>query len=146
MEIVWGLREMRTGGSEARYPGSQVPRAGARTSECSATQSPSVAATGTKWSEVALKVGLRFQGRLVQQVVGLPRSRSCPMGYQAAARLEGCEEGRGLGKNRDRPPRRIRQTTDCVARQLEYYTRCSRRLRPRDDPSVCRTVGGLVGR
>lgn len=26
VEIVWGLREMRTGGSEARYPGIQVSR------------------------------------------------------------------------------------------------------------------------
>lgn len=26
MEIVWGLREMRTGGSEARYPGIEVSR------------------------------------------------------------------------------------------------------------------------
>lgn len=26
VEIVWGLREMRTGGSEARYPGIEVSR------------------------------------------------------------------------------------------------------------------------
>jgi hypothetical protein len=74
VEIVWGLREMRTGGSEARYPGIQVPRAGARTSERQCHTVPSVAASGTKWSEVALKVGMRFQGRLVQQAVGLPSS------------------------------------------------------------------------
>lgn len=132
--------DRRKRGQVSRYPGSQVPRAGARTSECQCHTVPSVAATGTKWSEVALKVGMRFQGRLVQHVVGLPRSRSCPTGYEKyQAGREGWDEGRGLGENRDRPPRRIRQTTDCVARQLEYYT-----SDPPDEPSVPRTVVGLA--
>lgn len=128
VEIVWGLREMRTGGSEARYPGIEVSRfpgslrAGARTSERQCHTVRSVAASGTKWSEVALKVGMRFQDRSVQQAVrwGLPKSffprgRGSP---QEAPKAEGWGRGgRGEEEGWTRARRTATDRHDAHAKQ-----------------------------
>lgn len=132
--------DRRKRGQVSRYRGIQVPRfprAGARTSERQCHTVRSVAASGTKWSEVALKVGLRFQDRSVQQAVRWPpkellskRERAPP---KAPKLRDGGEGRRGGGldactENRNRPPRRTRQTTDCVARLAGSSTKDSLRV------------------
>lgn len=117
--------DRRKRGQVSRYRGIQVPRFLGREPERSERQChtvSSVAASGTKWSEVALKVGMRFPDRLVQQNRWPPK-RQRLFHKLPSCKLRDGEEGRGLDactENRNRPPRRTRQTTDCVARLLEY--------------------------